>query len=228
MQKWNALIVALAVTLSAPLLDAADTSRRHRIVVPCSKSPVQVRIFDDNGKSIFEYSAPVSDRGVVTAAREDRESVEGKRRYAATSASKGCVQGISGRDPDTYAPVNEFEMSCNSDEPVDFVIKSHPRATFKIRREIRAKSGTTCFSESDLEDGSSISSFTSDEKLIIDAYGVDDSLMSGHLELDWNRLPRSRTVIPNRGHAGQGGSGRAANADKVRKLTSFTIEPRPR
>jgi hypothetical protein len=196
---------------------------------------VYVRLFDQSGKLIDEFPFPHPQRSILDSSFysgqeviefKEGQSAEASKRYIATSSSKGCIQGRSDLDEKTEAPVNVFEMPCNSNRnyeveiPIDFRLTSDPPAKFTVRWEIPSSSGPTCHWETDLDSGSTVQHFTSDERLIIEATALADPLITGHLELDWDHVPRTKTTIPNPARTVNGGSG-----VETRRLKSFTIEP---
>lgn len=210
-RRYAPIVLMMSV---AALLHAATTSKRDWIALRCPDSKVRVRVFDETGALLAEFERNLSS-GVEPIERRDSKSVEASKRYVTTSASKGCIQGVGDRDPKTDAPVNVFDMPCKDGNPIDLRIASDPPATFIVRREIPSLSGVTC-RWLPPDRSAIIEHYTSDEKLIIDGTAIADPLMTGHLELEADHVPRTKTTIPIR--AVHGGS-------TARQLKSFTIEP---
>jgi hypothetical protein len=219
MYRLQRSVAVIASLLLGVAVHAENTSRTNQIRLKCKRTTVHVRIFDTSGKLVDEFEASPGPDGTISS--DDPQSIEASKRFVVTSASKGCVKGQPGYDPDN-APINVFAMPCNSDPPMDLVVTSDPPATFTVMRAIPA----VCRSQSQLSHGSSIVYFTSDETLTITARSIADPLMTGRLVLDWNLAPRVRQTLPNTGYGAQGGSGAAENAAVARRLKTFTIEPK--
>ncbi len=221
LQRRYALIFLM--TLVALLLHAENTSKRHLIALRCPQSQVHCRVFDQDGKQISDFSWNLNTSNDLIDVRDPLQSIEASRRYVVTSSSRGCIQGQSDFDEKTGAPVNRFNMPCGNERPIDLRITSEPAARFVVRWEIPTQSGRTCHWEMTLKSGSLIEYYTSDEKLIIDATAINDPNITGHLELDWDHVPLTKTTISNPGRAKWSGP----DIDK-RQLKTFTIEPLPR
>jgi hypothetical protein len=218
LQGSIAVIVAMLLSIDAY---AENTSKHHLIRLKCPRNKVHVRIFDPGGTMVDEFDVSPAADGTISS-EDTQQSIEASKRYVVTSASEGCVNGHSGYASNN-APINVFTMPCNSDEPIDLVLTSDPAATFTVLRAVPV----ACRSQKKLNQGSSITYFTSDETLTIEARSINDPRMTGRLVLDWNHAPRAvKTTLPNEGYGAQGGSGAAPNAALARRLKSFTIVPK--
>jgi len=210
-------VAVIAFLLFSVAVYAANKPRTNQIRLDSPRTRVHVRIFDKSGKVVAEFDASPAPDGTIL---KDQEPIAASERFVVTSSSTGCVQGKSEYGTDN-TPMNVFYMPYNGDPPIDLVVTSDPPATFTVLRAIAG----VCRSQINLNHGSSIVYFTSDETLTIDARSIADPLMTGHLVLDWSKA-RVGAPLPNSGYGAQGGSGATPNASVARRLKSFTIEPK--